>query len=459
MIRYLLPLLLAFAVSAVSAQALLTPPPPARTDTEVELAQLDSVQDVMQRATRFRKDGDWRRYVYAMQRVLQLRPHAGSAKLELAAGHAMLDKKQEAFDALVRMQSAGYAWDLSKDERFANLKGTGLWDYLLQNYAANARPFGQGKVDATLPAGDLLEAIAYDAKRGKLLAGSVRNGTISVVDGGKLVTLVEPDAENRLWGVFDMYADAKADRLWVATSALPHARHAAETDYGRAALVAFKLSDGSFVGRWQVPDDGRPHVLAAVAGNPRGDVFVSDMLTAQVFKLEGDTLRLVVQNPRLTSIRALAPTADGRFLYFADYDLGLFGLDLATGRAFDVLLPQHFTPWGIESLYAWNGHLIAVQNAFPPRRVMRLAMSSDGRRIEAARPIDAAHPALELPTRGAVAGDRLLLVANSQKGKYDGEGALRAGAKADAVKVWSSDLTFAMKTVGELKAAAKKKAD
>ncbi|HET7844358.1 MAG TPA: hypothetical protein VFL14_09425, partial [Xanthomonadales bacterium] len=156
MIRYVLPLLLAFAVPAASAQALLTPPAAARTDTEVELAKIDAMPQLMQRAAEYAKQKDWRRYGYVMKRILELRPNAGSAKLELAAAYAMQDMKQESFDALVRMQSAGYAWDLSKDERFANLHGTGLWDYLLQNYAANARPFGKGEVMATLPGGDLL---------------------------------------------------------------------------------------------------------------------------------------------------------------------------------------------------------------------------------------------------------------------------------------------------------------
>jgi hypothetical protein len=458
MIRYAFPLLLALAVPTVSAQALIAPPPVARTDTEVELAKIDSVTQVLQQAAEYRKAGDWRRYSYAMKRIIELRPYAGSAKVELAAAYAMLDMKQEAFDGLVRMQASGYAWDLSKDERFKNLHGTGLWDYLLQNYAANAVPFGKGKLETTLPGGDvLLESLAWDAKRGKMLAGSVRTGEISVVDGGKLMPLVKPDKTNGLWGAFDLFADAKSDRLWVASSAIPHVKHAAENDYGRAALLAFKLSDGSFVAKYPVPDDGRPHLLTAVTANTRGDVFVADMLTAQVFKLEGDALRLVVQNPRLATIHAIAATADNRFLYFADHELGLFGLDLATGRAFDVLMPDHFTPWGIESLYAWNGQLVAVQNAFPPKRVMRLTMSADGHRIERAKAVDAAQKPFELPTRGAVAGDRLLLIANSQKGKYDGEGKPVAGAKLEGAKVWSSDLTFTMPGADEVKAAAAKK--
>ncbi len=459
MFRYALPLLLALVVpAAVQAQALNAPPPPARTDTEVELGRIQTVAELLDKAAGYEKANDWRRYGYAMKRILELRPHAGNIKVELAAAYAMQDMKQEAFDLLVRMQSTGYAWDLSKDERFANLKGTGLWDYLLQNYAANAKPFGKGKVETTLPAGDLLlESLAWDAKRGKLLAGSVRNGTVSIVDGDKLTTLVAADAKNGLWGVFDMFADAANDRLWVASSAIPHVKHAAESDYGRAALFAFRLSDGSFVGKYAVPDDGRPHLLTAVTANPRGDVFVADMLTAQVFKQEGDGLRLVVQNPRLATIRAIAATSDNRILYFADHELGLFGLDLTTGRAFDVLLPQYFTPYGIESLYAWKGQLVAVQNAFPPKRVMRLTMSADGHRIERAKAVDAAQPALEQPTRGAMAGDRLLLVANSQKGKYDGEGKPVAGAKLEGTKVWASDLNFAMPTAEELRDAAKNK--
>ena len=79
-----------------------------------------------------------------MKRLSEIRPQAGNIKYEMAAAYAMQDLKTEAFDALVRLQSTGYAFDIAADERLKNLHGTGVWDYLVPNFKANEVEFGQG---------------------------------------------------------------------------------------------------------------------------------------------------------------------------------------------------------------------------------------------------------------------------------------------------------------------------
>jgi hypothetical protein len=73
---------------------------------------------------------------------------------------------------------------------------------------------------------------------------------------------------------------------------------------------------------------------------------------------------------------------------------------------------------------------------------MRLTLSDDGRKIVKAMPLDAANPAFALPTYGAIDGDGLYFVANSQKNQYDSYGTPKDAAKLEAVQVFRSDLRF-----------------
>ena len=140
----------------------------------------------------------------------------------------------------------------------------------------------------------------------------------------------------------------------------------------------------------------------------------------------------------------MAVSDDGKTLYFADYALGVLGVDLAAGKGFDLKYdPGKLVLGGIDGLYWYDHTLVVIENGMSPRRVMRLSLSADGRSITKAMPLDAAHPALQLPTYGAIDGDGLYFVANSQKNKYGAYGTPKDDAKLEAVKVFRSNLRFA----------------
>jgi len=154
-------------------------------------------------------------------------------------------------------------------------------------------------------------------------------------------------------------------------------------------------------------------------------------------------LKPVAANPRLTSIRGLALSDDGKQLYFADYDLGIYGIDLATGKGFDIgYNPLMLVLGGIDGLYFYDGNLVAIQGGMAPKRVVRLKLSSDGRSILKMVPLDVANPLFVLPTYGTVAGSELYFITNSQKGAY-GKYGTPDEAKLQPVRIFKSDLRFA----------------
>jgi hypothetical protein len=131
----------------------------------------------------------------------------------------------------------------------------------------------------------------------------------------------------------------------------------------------------------------------------------------------------------------MAVSDDGRTLYFADYAMGIFGIDLAKSSPFARgRNPEKLVLGGIVGLYYYDGCLVVIESGMVPQRVMRLKLSDDGRSVATAMPLDVAQPAFATPTLGAIAGDELYFIANSQKMLYDKFGVLKEAAKLEPTR-------------------------
>ena len=114
-----------------------------------------------------------------MERLVDLYPNSGALRLQLAQVYAGQGDKSRTYDTLLKMQNLGFAYPVGNDPAFSKVHGTKVWDYVVANLDANAKPFGEGKVAMQLPKGDtLLESLAWDPKRKQLLVGSAREGAI-----------------------------------------------------------------------------------------------------------------------------------------------------------------------------------------------------------------------------------------------------------------------------------------
>lgn len=427
------------------------------TLTEQQIAGVQVPQVLYRLGDAYRKSGDDQRMMWTLKRLYQLQPNASGIAHALAVAYAKLGDKSAAYDTLLKMHQQGFGLDLADKPEFEKIGDTELWRYLVENLKANLAPFGEGKVAFTLPGGDTLnEALAYDAKRKRMLVGSVRDGTIQIVDdAGKLKPFIEPDAENGLWSVYAMAVAPDEDALYVASTSSVLFRKFDQSDFGKAGLFKFDLGTGRLAARYLLPEDSQPQTLSSVAVGKGGLVFVADGIRNIIYRLDGGELKPMVANPRLTSIRGMAVSADGGTLYFADYTMGLLGVDLAAGKGFDLQYdPVKLFVGGVDGLYWYDNALVLIQNGMTPKRVMRLILSDDGRSVVRAMPLDAGKPEFELPTYGMIRDDGLYFVANSQKNRYDGYGSPKDESKLEPVKIYRSDLRFAWDS-GDAMAPAK----
>lgn len=413
--------------------------------TQEQIAQMQVPEALYKLSAIYKQSGDLERLAWALQRLTALRPNVGDLKLALAMTYAQRGDKTPAYDLLLTMQKQGYGYDLSKNEKFAKVSDTRVWKYIVDALNTNLKPFGGGKVAFTLPKGDhLFESLAFDPQRKQFLVGSVRDGTVQLVGkDGKLQDFIAPNADNGLWSVYAMAAVPQEDALYVASTASVYFRNFKKDDYGKAGVFKFKLSSGKLVEKYLLEPDGDARTLSSIAAGPDGQVYAADGLRNQIYRLDGGALKVLLQNPRLTSVRGLALDVEGKRLYFADYSLGLFGIDLAAGKAFDVVYDaDRLVLGGIDGLYWYQHGLVAIENGMHPQRVMRLSLSDDGHKISRSAPLDASQPAFKLPTYGTVDGDGLYFIANSQKNEYGTYGTPKDEAKLEAVNVFRSDLTF-----------------
>jgi hypothetical protein len=418
---------------------------------EAQIGQVQVPEALYRLAAIYKQQGDSERLVWTLRRLIVLQPNNGDLKLALATTYAGQGEKTKTYDFLLSMQKEGYGYDLSSNPNFAKVSDTKVWTYIVDNLKANLKPFGEGKVAFSFPGGDtLMESLAFDPKRQQFLAGSVREGKIYLVDkGGKLKEFIKPDHENGLWSVYAMATDPANDALYVASTASVYFKGFSQADYGSAGVFKFSLSTGKFIEKYLLAPDGQPRTLSSIAVGGNGLVFAADGLRNVIYRLDGGTLKPMLENSKLTSVRGLSVSGDGKTLYFADYALGLFGIDLAAGKAFDLDFdPAKLAVGGIDGLYWYDNCLVVIENGMSPRRVMRLKLGTDGRAIVNAMPLDIANPALSLPTYGAINGDGLYFVANSQKNAYGTYGTPRDDAKLEPIHVFRSDLRFAWKEGG-----------
>jgi hypothetical protein len=425
--------------------------------TEDQINQSHDITALTKLAQLYGSQNDDKRLAWVLRRVSELTPNSGDLKMQLALVYAKMGDKRNAYDTLMRMQSQGFGYDISKDSRFDPIHGTRVWDYIVANLQVNAKPFGEGTVAFDLPKTDnLMTAFAWDAKRKSLLVGSQREGSIQLVDEkGKVTGLIKPSAENSLWGVDALGVDAVHGKLYVATSASPRFDGFKADNANKSAVLEFDLASGKFAHKYTLPNDGIGHSFNSMAVSKTGQVYVADSAHREILKVEGNALKPIVQNPKLTNIAAITVTDDGRALYLADYSDGIFGFDLSKGTPFELKYGQgQLVLGGVVGMHWYDGTLVIIEDGMVPKRVMRLKLSADGQSVANAMPLDVSSAAFSALGDGAVAGDNLYFVANRQDDLYDAHGVLTDASQAQPLKVYKSNMRFAWGQVGAMKSAA-----
>jgi hypothetical protein len=296
-------------------------------------------------------------------------------------------------------------------ERIAPLIKADRRSALMALFDANGAPLETSHFFAAIPAEQkLVEGIAYDPQRKRLLIATVVDGHLLAQEGAKWRQVALPDG---IGGLFGMAFDDKRRRLWIAVGvAEPVADKSAitpgvlEVDADTLAPVDLKTMPAGAEGS---PGD--------VAIGTDGTIYVSDGLKGGVYRCApGCTILSALVQPGgpIRSPQGLVPTRDGKALLVAGYGQGLARVDLATGRVSWLSGKAPLMLDGIDGLVRGQTGLIAIQNGTSPRRVIHIRLDEAETAIEDIEVLERANPAWGEPTLGALVGNDFVYVADGQ---------------------------------------------
>ncbi len=399
--------------------ALLVPGPvsPARGQNPYEAGK-----KAMEEARAAYRRRDYAAYAQGMREAVRLRPDQPTYLYFLAGAEALTRHPGEALRWLGRVASMGMIYEVAENADFASLAEDPGLAPILERFEKNKMPVGRGAPVVRIDQRGLLpEGIAFDARSGTFFVGSVHQRKILAVDGRTGAVRDFSEAADGLWGVFGMKVDPSRNALWVCTSALPEMEGFRKEDEGKAGLFRYDLAGGKLGGKFFPDPGGGKHLFGDLTVSARGDVYVSDSTSPDLFLLRRGRGRLepYLAGGPFVSLQGLSLDDRGKVLYVADYSQGIFALDLKSRRPLLLPAPPGTTLLGLDGLYRHGSDLIAVQNGTSPNRVVRIRLSSDRSRVEALEVVEANTPDLTAPTLGVVEGDDFYLIANGEWDAFD----------------------------------------
>jgi sugar lactone lactonase YvrE len=344
----------------------------------------------------------------------------------LACAYALNGRPDDAVATLRRLAERRVSVATEDETDFASLRERADFRDVVARFESLKAPVLKSAVAFRLPEKDLItEGVAHDPKTGAFFVSSVRHRKVVRVGADHAASDFVKEGQDGLWAALALAVDPVRRVLWVSSAPTAPMAGYTKADEGKGALFAFDLSSGRLRHRVDYPGPG-PHGAADIAMSGDGDLFAAISGTGALYRLPKGTLALEELLPagRLPSPQGIAPSADGRHLYVADYLLGIVRVDRRTKDVTVVTPPADMALEGIDGLVLHGRDLIGIQNGLRPHRVLRLTLDTKGDAIARAEVLESGHPQHDEPTLGVLAGDDLYYVANSQYGAFD-KGQLR----------------------------------
>ncbi len=290
--------------------------------------------------------------------------------------------------------------------------------------AAQAPPAGtalpRAEAAFTLPdMRGLIEGIAFRPKTGAYYFGDVHLRCVWLRSAdGRVTRFSAPD--DRLLGVFRVAVDEARGALWASMGALEQMEGFAERHKGAGGLAELDLATGAVRRVVLAPADGKPHLLGDFVQLADGTILATDTTSPVIWTLApgGSTLVPLVDGG-FKSLQGITPDADARGLFVTDYRVGVLHVDIATKAIRPLTTPAGADLRGLDTLLRTpDGALVAIFNATPRQRILRLTLDAAATAI-AGIDVLAADPAMADATLGTLVGGDLVFIADGGWNRFE----------------------------------------
>ncbi|HUS23944.1 MAG TPA: hypothetical protein VM369_03270 [Candidatus Binatia bacterium] len=359
-----------------------------------------------------------------LRAALAQRPGHPAAQYNLAAALALEGRGAEAVKALETLAAMGLDFAPEQDEDFHALAADGAFKAVVARFVRNRQPVGDARTVLRLTDTHFIpEGVAWDQDSRSFYLGGAHARRIVRLEQ-RSATLDDNFVSAGVGGLLaplGMLADSRRRLLWVAHSGIAEMQNAESDELGRAGIVGFDLGSGRARRHGWLPKDGRKHLLGDLARAEKENLYATDSLGGVLYHFDTSSMefKALTEPGALLSPQGMAPAADGRTVYVADYPRGLFAYDVDKGTLAPVEAAPGVCLYGIDGLYRYKDQLVAVQNGVRPHRVVLLTLDPGGRRVRSAYVLAASLRDMDEPTLGVVVGDRFNFVANGQWHRFD----------------------------------------
>ena len=232
--------------------------------------------------------------------------------------------------------------------------------------------------------------------------------------------------EDSLWSVFGIKIDYKHRFLYACTSPIEQMMNFYKEENGSAALLKYDLDSGQLVDKYPFDNKKAAHLFGDLTIDKSGNVYISDSKENSIYKLSFMTNKIeqIIKPGKFVSLQGLDLDTDNNNLYLADYALGLYRLDLETGRLFYIEPSENFVPQGIDGLYYYNNSLIATQNGINPQRVIRIYLNDKKNKVINWKILEANNTLFDEITLGVINNNDFYFIANGQWNSFNKDGSI-----------------------------------
>ena len=275
-------------------------------------------------------------------------------------------------------------------------------------------------VDFALPdARGLIEGIAFRPKTGAYYFGDVHLRCVWLrAADGRVTRFSAPD--DRLLGVFRVAVDEARGALWVSMGALEQMDGFAAKHKGAGGLAELDLATGAVRRIVMAPDDGAPHLLGDFVQLADGTIYATDTTSPVIWMLAPGGRALVPRvNGGFKSLQGITLDAHARGLFVTDYRVGVLHVDIATRAVRPLTVPPGADLRGLDTLLRTpDGALVAIFNATPRQRILRLTLDAAATAI-AGIDVLAADPAMADATLGTFVSGDLVFIADGGWNRFE----------------------------------------
>jgi len=369
------------------------------------LAQMSAQSDQANAPSPPADAADTKKEIQQIEALLPNVPDRGAALFLIAHDYAHLGNMEEGLSFLKQCVALEEGFDPGGDVAFAPLKDNREFKELNERVHARYAPVHRAHLVFTVPEKGLIpEGLAVNRKTGTLYMGSLNRHKIVKISRTGDVTDFIHAGQYSIGPICGLKVEEADGSVWANTC----------SDDGAGAELLHFNRTGRLTGHFPPPTPGA-HLFNDLVLRGRQEIFLTDSLANRVYRFDRRQRRFT----ELTLMRAIyypngiALSDDGHMLYIADA-FGIVVVDLRNKNSREIEGGGPTTLSGADGLYWHRNSLIAVQNSLGSARIAQFLLAPDGLKVTAVIPLEYQSSLVTLPTTGAVEGDKLYFMSNTQ---------------------------------------------